>query len=477
MKKMIHWAAAILLLSNLHSPLTSTFAQGTAFTYQGQLQDSGNPASGSYDLTFTLYTTNSSGVVIAGPLTNSATAVTNGLFTTLVDFGPSVFTGTSNWLAIAVRTNATGGFTTLSPYQQLTPAPYAVFAGTASNVSGTVSARQVSGMIPLAQLPGALVTNYESGVILSNVTVSGILSLPAAAVIDAGGGSLLRSDSENNFYAGPGAGTPTNSGSANTALGSAALQANTNGAYNTAIGERALNLNTSGNDNTATGGHALEANTVGRDNTANGYEALSANTTGSNNVALGVDAGLNITTGSFNIDIGNEALASDTNIIRIGSGQTSTFIAGVIKGNGGGLTNLNAAQLSGVIASGVAVPATNLTGVIPLARLPGEVVTNDAPSVTLGGTFSGDGGSLTNLNASQLTIGVVPSSVLPGFQLSSNYCAVGGGYLNQAIESSYATVPGGFDNVAAGEYSFAAGQQAQALHEGAFVWADSQAAV
>jgi len=35
-------------------------------------------------------------------------------------------------------------------------------------------------------------------------------------------------------------------------------------------------------------------------------------------------------------------------------------------------------------------------------------------------------------------------------------------------------VPGGADNIASGTYSFAAGQQAQALHQGAFVWADSQ---
>ena len=81
-------------------------AQGTAFTYQGRLNSSGGPVNGNYDLTFTLYTTNLTGSVLAGPVTNSATAVTNGLFTTLVDFGPGVFAGTSNWLEIAVRTNA-----------------------------------------------------------------------------------------------------------------------------------------------------------------------------------------------------------------------------------------------------------------------------------------------------------------------------------------------------------------------------------
>jgi hypothetical protein len=53
---------------------------------------------------------------------------------------------------------------------------------------------------------------------------------------------------------------------------------------------------------------------------------------------------------------------------------------------------------------------------------------------------------------------------------------VGGGTGNQA-NNYYATVPGGAFNIAAGSDSFAAGQQAQALHLGAFVWADSQNAI
>src|ERR1039458_7465706 len=80
-------------------------AQGTAFTYQGRLNSSGSPANGSYDLAFTLYTTNTTGIAWAGPVTNTAVAVSNGLFTTLVDFGPGAFIGRSNWLEFAVSTN------------------------------------------------------------------------------------------------------------------------------------------------------------------------------------------------------------------------------------------------------------------------------------------------------------------------------------------------------------------------------------
>ena len=60
---------------------------GTAFTYQGRLTDSGSAANGSYDLKFTLYDNPTSGTgVVGGPLTNSAVAVSNGLFTvTLTD--------------------------------------------------------------------------------------------------------------------------------------------------------------------------------------------------------------------------------------------------------------------------------------------------------------------------------------------------------------------------------------------------------
>ena len=85
-------------------------------------------------------------------------------------------------------------------------------------------------------------------------------------------------------------------------------------------------------------------------------------------------------------------MSTDTNIIRIGSGQTQAFIAGVITGNGGGLTNLNTA---------------NFTGTISLAQLPAVVVTNNQAGLTLTGTFTGNGSGLTNLNLSQLSGGVV----------------------------------------------------------------------
>src|ERR1700677_1107336 len=119
---------ALLALVTLNCELSTAFAQGTAFTYQGQLNVNGAPADGSYDLTFTLYTNSSGGAVTAGPITNLATAVSNGLFTTTIDFGADAFTGSSNWVQIGVRTNGAATFSALTPLQQITPSPYAIYA-------------------------------------------------------------------------------------------------------------------------------------------------------------------------------------------------------------------------------------------------------------------------------------------------------------------------------------------------------------
>ncbi|MFW6158529.1 MAG: hypothetical protein ACOC8E_04140, partial [Planctomycetota bacterium] len=44
---------------------------------------------------------------------------------------------------------------------------------------------------------------------------------------------------------------------------------------------------------------------------------------------------------------------------------------------------------------------------------------------------------------------------------------------NNTASGNISTVPGGEDNVAAGDYSFAAGWRAKANHDGTFVWADA----
>jgi pectin methylesterase-like acyl-CoA thioesterase len=107
------------------APLTPT---GSGFTYQGSLKSGGNPANGNYDFVFTLYDDPSVGVSVTTPITLTNQTVTAGLFTVSLDFGTSAFDGNGRWLEIAVRQSGGGGYTTLTPRQSITPAPYALFA-------------------------------------------------------------------------------------------------------------------------------------------------------------------------------------------------------------------------------------------------------------------------------------------------------------------------------------------------------------
>jgi hypothetical protein len=87
------------------------------------------------------------------------------------------------------------------------------------------------------------------------------------------------------------------------------------------------------------------------------------------------DASGNFSAGIITANLaGNAALASN---VVAGIAITNAFITNsVFAGDGGGLTNLNASQLS--------------SGTLPLAQLPIVVVTNNATGLSLSGTFSGN---------------------------------------------------------------------------------------
>src|ERR1051325_1029282 len=127
--------------------INSASAQGTAFTYQGRVTFGGSSANGSLDLTFKLLDDAVAGSQIGGTLTNLNFPVTNGLVTVVLDFGTSAFPGADRWLEIGLRANGSpADFTTLSPRQKLTPAPYAMMA---ANFTGVISDSQLSPNVPL----------------------------------------------------------------------------------------------------------------------------------------------------------------------------------------------------------------------------------------------------------------------------------------------------------------------------------------
>jgi trimeric autotransporter adhesin len=323
---------------------------------------------------------------------------------------------------------ALGGTTTLNNTGVLSVAGNADITAATLNGAVTLGSSATSANVAdtLVKRDGA------GGLSAGSVTLNGSLLLPmttsGGGMISFAGERMLHAFGLRNFFAGSDAGNLMMSGTDNTAVGRAsfcsnvsghhntacggaalyhnfngvfnsalgydALYANIDGNNNTAAGSSALSRNTSGSFNTACGLQAMYFNTNGSRNTAVGYGALVGNTSGGGNIGLGSQAGANLTAGSYNICIGNAGDAADDKIIRIGDGQTAAFIAGVINGNGGGLTNLN---------------ATNLTGALPSAQLAGAysgaLTFNNAAN-----SFTGSGSGLTALNASQLTSGTVPDA-------------------------------------------------------------------
>ena len=106
---------------------------GTGFTYQGQLKDGGgNPVTSTCDFTFSLWDAVGGGTMVGGDSVVTDVAVSDGYFAVNVngggEFGASAFAGEARWLEIAVHCAGDPGYTTLSPRQPLSAAPYARYS-------------------------------------------------------------------------------------------------------------------------------------------------------------------------------------------------------------------------------------------------------------------------------------------------------------------------------------------------------------
>lgn len=127
-------AVALSLVALAHRPAR---AQGTAFTYQGRLDNGSSPASGLHDFVFRLFDAASGGAQVGSTVCVDNLNVMDGVFTTELDFGQQFATTAQRHLEIEVRSD-TGlpcgdvtGFVMLSPRQHLTAAPMASHAGSA----------------------------------------------------------------------------------------------------------------------------------------------------------------------------------------------------------------------------------------------------------------------------------------------------------------------------------------------------------
>ncbi|MBP1684197.1 MAG: hypothetical protein H6Q33_340 [Deltaproteobacteria bacterium] len=140
--------ATVVVLLAAHA--VPVWAQSSSFTYQGQLQDGGNPASGGYDLQFRLFDAVVGGNQVGSTQALEDVPVTAGVFTVTLDFGVAAFPGADRFLEIAVRPgDSAGAFTTLTPLQPITATPYALqclnatTAQNASQLGGTAASQYV----------------------------------------------------------------------------------------------------------------------------------------------------------------------------------------------------------------------------------------------------------------------------------------------------------------------------------------------
>ena len=119
---------------------------GTAFTYQGRLLDDNLAADGLYNMMFKLYDDPNTfvGVQVGPPVMADAVEVVDGYFIAELDFNDDAFNGDARWLEIVIRPGyGVIDYTTLTPRQPITPAPYALYA--ASSGDGVSVPLELSG--------------------------------------------------------------------------------------------------------------------------------------------------------------------------------------------------------------------------------------------------------------------------------------------------------------------------------------------
>lgn len=222
---------ATMMLVLLGFCVTSGKAQITAFTYQGKLTDNMAAASGAYQMQFAVWDSQSGGTQISTTWTNTNVIVTNGIFTSQMDFGETPFDGSIRYLEISVRKTSSDPYMPLFPRQRITSSPYAIKALKAT------TADDVS--------PGSTnyIQNTSTQQASSNFNISGT---GAASVFDAGtqysiGGSpMLSAPGSNTLILGSVSGVNGATANANVGIGTTAPRTNLDVRGDIFVGPQAL---------------------------------------------------------------------------------------------------------------------------------------------------------------------------------------------------------------------------------------------
>ena len=439
-RKLLPFVAALAGLLVLQRP-----AQATGFTYQGQLRDADQPASGSYDLRAVLYTADVGGSQVGPIVSVPAVAVANGVFTTELDFGAGAFNGEARWVELAVRRAGAPGFTRLDPRQAITPAPFAQFALTPAGPKGDPGATGANGAAGPkgdAGLPGTTGPQGLQG-------LSGAKGEPGSGGLQGLPG--LKGDSgapgpkgDTGLTGATGPQGPPGSADAWSRVGSAGTTAGVNFLGTTdnqplevkVNNARVLRIEPNATSPNMIGGWQgnLVSPGVFGASIGGGGAGIFAELGSSNVVSdhFGVVAG-----GAYNQAGSANADRADAYFATVGGGFHNAA-KGASSTIGGGSDNSASSSFS-TIAGGVLNSASKY----------GDTVGGGSLNTASGGNATVEGGDRNTASAENAT--------------------VGGGVGNTA--SGYgATVPGGYHNLAKGGASTAIGMQAQAVHDYSFVW-------
>jgi hypothetical protein len=521
----------VAALSSLVASVQPSVAQGTAFTYQGRLQNSGIPANGLYDFRFNIIDAPNGGTAVAATVITNAIAVSNGLFTVSIDFGQGVFTGPARWLEITVSSNNANNFFTLSPRHQSTPVPYAIMANSASNLLGTVAAGQLSGTVSSGNLAGT----YGNAVAFNNpgnsYTGNGanLSGVNAATLGGLGTGKFWQTGGNAGTTAGVNyVGTTDNQALELHVNGSRVLrlEPNASGAnvisgdasssvatYGATIGGGGNNqIQTNAYDSTIGGGNNNQIQTNAYGSTIGGGVGNIASSPnafvggGASNVASGTNSivagGKNNTASAAGAFVGGGGydgvhvqnlgnLASG--LASVVSGGTENTASGVYSVVGGGDYN-RSQNLYSAIGGGEANLADNVSATVSggannTASGLGAVVggggsfpyQGDPDGNTASGDFSTVGGGNLNVASGQnstvaggYSVGAygINAAICGGYNNSAGAGASVLGGVNNFATGNYSAVAGGLGNDAYGNVSFAAGYHAEANYDGDFVWSD-----
>ena len=388
----------LLIPMVLLAVITAT-SQTTSFTYQGQLNEAGQPANGNFDFEFALFDAVAGGNQLGSTQTVSSVAVTNGNFAVNLDFGPQ-FPGANRFIEIRVRQAGGGAYTPLVPRQPVSSSPYSIRSATASvadsaanatNATTAVNATTAATATNALSLGGVAADQFvqtsdprlsdarppnpgsssyiqnQTAVlqpgnfaISGNGTAGGLLSgnvVSAVTQFNIDGDRILSSAGTNNFFAGPGAGLSNSAGTDNAFFGRDSGAANTSGGFNSFFGTGSGAQNTTGFNNSLFGTQAGVAIVGGNSNSFFGRFAGGFTTSGSQNAFFGINSGNGNTTGSDNTFIGGGAGAANSS----GAGNTALgFLANLGSGN---LTNATAIGNRAVVGQSNSIVLGSISGI------------------------------------------------------------------------------------------------------------------